>query len=323
MSPALEEEEIADPEVFRVGTTVMYGHGGSADLLFAGFERPRNQVGCGLIRLYDGEKQVGRLEVGENAVACMGVSASGAYLVAGVTGNAPMVHEKESDFSGEGDGKLRVFDVRGGGRRTGRIPVEVFDTAQRDHNVVGFSPCEHYVYACCDPDATKRQPHTAVFDRRFARSPLLSVRDTSTTTTTTTPSRFLSTSVPQPPQPAPIRLEHAACNRGDANDGVTCAVWMRSGLFYTGGQDEVVRVWDVRRAREDMLVSVMGGMEGPISCMCVSPDEDYIAVGTTTGKVHLWTALDPIACINEWDRNAGAKTGGGGGRDWGGVTVLR
>ncbi|KNC95907.1 uncharacterized protein SPPG_08667 [Spizellomyces punctatus DAOM BR117] len=278
MSPDLEEVEKSG-DVFRVATDVAFGHDASKKYLIGGFERFRGGRGSGQVKVYDYEvgSLIGRFDIGENAVATLRVSPLGSSLLVGTTGNAPLPGEEEADFQDQGDGKLRLFDLRNVGQSSGGLSsVLTFNTDQTDHNVVGFSPCEHYVFSCSDPDGTNRKPHTVVFDRRHPKKPLLY---------------------------SPLRLEHHAPPRGNSGDGVTCAYWTKGGLLLTGGQDEMVRVWDVRRG--DPLVRVLDGHAGPVTAMAMSPDEDWLAVGTTTGKVHLWTMQDQEHCVKMWDDAVG------------------
>ncbi|TPX59489.1 hypothetical protein SpCBS45565_g07720 [Spizellomyces sp. 'palustris'] len=269
MSPDLGEVEESG-DVFRVATDVAFGHDASEKYIIGGFERFRGGRGTGQIKVYDYEvgSLIGRFDIGENAVATLRVSPLGTDPVKRILDRYFVQwREEEADFQDQGDGILRLFDLRNVGQASGGLSsVLTFNTDQTDHNVVGFS----------DPDGTNRKPHTIVFDRRHAKKPLLY---------------------------SPLRLEHHAPPRGNSGDGVTCAYWTSGGLLLTGGQDEMVRVWDVRRG--DPLVRVLDGHAGPVTAMAMSPDEDWLAVGTTTGKVHLWAMQDQEYCVKMWDDAVG------------------
>lgn len=99
----------------------------------------------------------------------------------------------------------------------------------------------------------------------------------------------------------------------DSSDGVTCALFTSSGLFLTGGQDQTVRIWDIKCG--DPLIKVLDGHSGPVSAMALSDEEEWLAVGTTTGKVHLWSTMDKEYIERHWDEAVQ------GGRRYGMVAV--
>ncbi|KAI8909984.1 hypothetical protein DFJ77DRAFT_471589 [Powellomyces hirtus] len=260
ISPPMEVEEIAHSTEFRVATSVAFGLGPSDNIVMVGYERFRGSTGNGVVRLYDVSAEdhaISTLKVEDNAVACLAVSESGQSLAVGVAGNKALPFEPEGNFSEGGDGILRIFDIRNAGG-SGRGPTAKYTTGQRKHTVVGYSPCERYVYSCSAQDNSHSNQHTLVYDVRNANTRLIVDA---------------------------IQLEH----RGSSY-GATCATWTSAGLFLTGGQDDAVRVWDIRRG--DPLLRVLRAHEGPVTAMALSPEEEWLAVGTTSGTVHLWSVED-------------------------------
>ncbi|KAJ3174126.1 hypothetical protein HDU88_000094 [Geranomyces variabilis] len=293
--PELPAEEITNPDRFRVATTVVFGQKKSDDLLATGYERLRGNIGTGKVRYWDVPTQqlVAEHEVGDNAVACLAFCPDGSLLVAGATGNAPLPSDDRANFPiTTGDGLVRIFDAR----KT--LPVMVIKSSQLDHNVVGFSPCGQYVYSCSDPGGESRVPHTVVYDIRNTRDPVL-----------------CETMV----------LPHSAAQAGHEGDGVTCAAW-HGNLFFTGGQDECVRAWDVRRSPADRIRRTFACKDGPISALALAPGDgdgnddgdndhrllpEWMAVGTTSGAVHLWALGEGKGVVEVWDEAvAGGRVAG-------------
>lgn len=87
VSPAIVNDEKVGLDNFRVATDVTFGVEGSAsnELFFGGYERLRGSRGCGEVKVFNEERSalIGRLGVGENAVACLAVSPSGEYSNSG------------------------------------------------------------------------------------------------------------------------------------------------------------------------------------------------------------------------------------------------
>ncbi|KAJ3174988.1 hypothetical protein HDU87_006522 [Geranomyces variabilis] len=293
--PELPLEETENPDRFRVATTVIFGQRKSNDLLATGYERIRGNVGTGKIRYFDitSSQLVTEHDVGENAVACFAFCPDGSLLVAGATGNAPLPGEDHAEFlTTTGDGLVRIFDTRK------MLPAMSLTSSQLDHNVVGFSPCGQYVYSCSDPGGESRVPHSVVYDIRNTRDPVL-----------------CETMV----------LPHSAAQPGHEGDGVTCAAW-HGNLFFTGGQDECVRAWDVRRSPADRIRRTFACKDGPISALALAPGEgdgnddgdndqrllpEWMAVGTTSGAVHLWALGEGKGVVEVWDEAiAGGRVAG-------------
>ncbi|KAJ3155162.1 hypothetical protein HDU89_007352 [Geranomyces variabilis] len=293
--PELPAEENENPDRFRVATTVLFGQKKSDDLLATGYERLRGNIGTGKVRYWDvpTQQQVMEHEVGDNAVACLAFCPDGSLLVAGATGNAPLPGDDHANFPiTTGDGLVRIFDARI------TQPVMLLTSSQLDHNVVGFSPCGQYVYSCSDPGGESRVPHTVVYDIRNTRDPVL-----------------CETMV----------LPHSAAQAGHEGDGVTCAAW-HGNLFFTGGQDECVRAWDVRRSPADRIRRTFACKDGPISALALAPGEgdgnddgdndhrllpEWMAVGTTSGAVHLWALGEGKGVVEVWDEAvAGGRVAG-------------
>ncbi|KAJ3255488.1 hypothetical protein HK104_007139, partial [Borealophlyctis nickersoniae] len=215
-----------------------------------------------------------RWSVGANATSCISLSPSGQYLAVGVTGNAPYPELGDPLNSPDphyGDGIVRVFDVR----TVGRDSVLDFDTGMDDHNIVGFSPCERYIYATADPNENGDVPATLVYDVRWPRDSVLADRGQQ--------SKVVH------------KLPHVA-QPDDKTDreGIGCAVWTQTGFLMTGGMDSCVRIWDPRRG--DPLVRVLDGHEAPVCALTLSDDESFLAVGTNTSCVYLWSLLDREYC---------------------------
>ena len=77
--------------------------------------------------------------------------------------------------------------------------------------------------------------------------------------------------------------------------GIACAKWFYSApLLVTGGDDCVVKVWDVSRATEDALVTVLQGHAAPVSAIDVHPDESLVASGGDEAKVCLFSAAGRV-----------------------------
>ncbi|KAJ3145752.1 hypothetical protein HDU86_000803 [Geranomyces michiganensis] len=283
--PELPAEETRYSERFRVATTVIFGHKESNNLLATGYERVRGNTDVGKVRIFDitESKLVTEYAVGDTAVACLAFCPDGRLLVAGATGNAPLPGEDTASFPiTTGDGLVRIFDIREPG------PVMELSSSQRDHNVVGFSPCGRYVYSCSDPGfGESRVPHTCMYDIRNTRNPVL-----------------CETMV----------LPHSAAQPGHEGDGVTCAAW-HGNLFFTGGQDECVRAWDVRRNPADRIRRTFACKDGPITALALSPSggdydagqddgrllPEWMAVGTSSGAVHLWALGEGRGVVEVWD----------------------
>ncbi|KAJ3037939.1 hypothetical protein HDV00_001218 [Rhizophlyctis rosea] len=267
------QHRVATDLVFSSGPS---GGGGGNAKLFVGFERKFGGMEDGKVRQYDleTETQTQEWSMDENAVACLAMSPRGQYIAAGATGNGSHTGLPDVDDEAMGDGFFRVFDLRQKGS------VMKFLTGQTDCNVVGFSPCERFLYACGDPLKNGQVPPVVVFDSRWCKSMVPSSSSSSSS------AGILH------------RLEHKPTTAAPHRDGVTSGHWMkRSGLLVTGGHDCCVRIWDVRRG--DPLVKVLEGHEAPVSAMRVSEDERWIGVGTTTGQISVWSVEDGVAEVLE------------------------
>ncbi|KAJ3188141.1 hypothetical protein HDU85_005289 [Gaertneriomyces sp. JEL0708] len=237
---------------WRACTDVVFGRSGGKGLrLFAGFERVKGEHEDGIVKMYrerDGELTEEMVwSVGENAVACLALAPRSANDDEfGLCILAGVTANADSNHLS--DGMVRLFDSRKPG------VAGTFQTGQYDHNLVGFSPCGRFIYSCSDPDESVKAPSTVVIDWRFGKE--------------------LG------------RLEHGPPATHAAEDGICAAHFARSGLLYTGGPDETVRVWDVRRG--DPLVRVLDGHSGAVSSIAMNEEEDCLAVGCTTGHVTLW-----------------------------------
>ncbi|KAF8927772.1 hypothetical protein BGZ58_010131 [Dissophora ornata] len=156
----------------------------------------------------------------------------------------------------QGDGIVRIFDVH-----RGKV-VQSANSGHLDVNIVDVSPCENYVISC------SHQNEIAVFDRRFLKP-------------------FLDDAL--------HRFQHENKQDGDANAGITSALWWPEGrgtsesMFITSGGDGAVKLWDIRRATEDSEIWSFDANLGPIARMTCSPSLEHLIVGADTGAVSLFT----------------------------------
>ncbi|KAL8789377.1 MAG: hypothetical protein Q9195_006850 [Heterodermia aff. obscurata] len=77
--------------------------------------------------------------------------------------------------------------------------------------------------------------------------------------------------------------------QGDA--GVTMTLWSKGkNHLYTGATDGMVKLWDVNRAPEDVLIKDITQLEAGVASATFSPDYAYLIIGDSTGGVHLLTS---------------------------------
>ena len=61
----------------------------------------------------------------------------------------------------------------------------------------------------------------------------------------------------------------------------------------TGGGDQKVRLWDVRKPRSAQQLSVLNGHKGAVYAVEMRPDGRVLATAGADGKVRLWDVADP------------------------------
>ncbi|KAF9093414.1 hypothetical protein BGX23_003339 [Mortierella sp. AD031] len=155
----------------------------------------------------------------------------------------------------KGDGFIRVFDVK---RSKEVLHAE---SGHDDVNLVDFSPCERYLISGSDSN------EIAVFDRRNLNRAL-------------------------------HRLEHSVRMDDQDHAGITSALWWPSShgssqtMLITGGGDETVKLWDIRRAPEETEIWSVETNIGPIARMIAPPTMEYLVVGSDPGAVNIFTIDD-------------------------------
>lgn len=74
----------------------------------------------------------------------------------------------------------------------------------------------------------------------------------------------------------------------DVDAGVKFAAWGRTAdRFYTGSSDGALKVWNIRASRGEEFLGDLLFAPGGISCGVFSPDRTRLAIGDTSGKLHL------------------------------------
>ncbi|KAG0293974.1 hypothetical protein BGZ96_001958 [Linnemannia gamsii] len=155
----------------------------------------------------------------------------------------------------KGDELLRVIDLQ-----SSKV-VETAISGHEDVNLVDFSPCQRYLISGSNTN------ETAVFDRRHLKRVL-------------------------------HRLRHSPRNDDQGHAGITSALWWQTSLgtsqsmLMTGGGDETVRLWDLRRASEDAEIWNLDTNIGPIARMITPPSMEHLIVGSDTGAVNIYSIND-------------------------------
>lgn len=79
----------------------------------------------------------------------------------------------------------------------------------------------------------------------------------------------------------------------DVDAGVKFAAWGRTAdRFYTGSSDGAVKMWNVRAPTGQAFINDILFAPGGISCGMFSPGRTRLAVGDTSGKIHLMKTWD-------------------------------
>ncbi|KAG0320735.1 hypothetical protein BGZ97_012943 [Linnemannia gamsii] len=155
----------------------------------------------------------------------------------------------------KGDELLRVIDLQ-----SSKV-VESAISGHEDVNLVDFSPCQRYLISGSNTN------ETAVFDRRHLKRVL-------------------------------HRLRHSSRNDDQGHAGITSALWWQTGygtsqsMLMTGGGDETVRLWDLRRASEDTEIWNLDTNIGPVARMITPPSMEHLVVGSDTGAVNIYSIND-------------------------------
>ncbi|KAH7036679.1 WD40-repeat-containing domain protein [Linnemannia elongata] len=155
----------------------------------------------------------------------------------------------------KGDEIIRVLDLK-----TAKV-VQSAISGHEDVNLVGFSPCQRYLISGCNTN------ETAVFDRRHMKRVL-------------------------------HRLKHSERSDDQGHAGVTSALWWQTScgtsqsMLMTGGGDETVRLWDLRRASEDTEIWNLDTHIGPIAQMTTPPSMEHLIIGSDTGAVSIYSIDD-------------------------------
>ncbi|KAJ1563632.1 hypothetical protein HK096_000113, partial [Nowakowskiella sp. JEL0078] len=219
-------------EVSPVATDVAFGIWGSADILFGGFEKPMSKSFDSVVSwdYLSGKPNVLSKITVNHAVTSLKVSNQGSYLSFGSTGNMAV--------QGMGTGVVSIYDASA--LRTSlskHLAAHTIYTPQNDHNDVSMSLCETRV-VCCGADNT-----ACVYDVRYLKR------------------RFRSGKTQE--------IAHLAHGHDSAlgevdKIGINAGMWTKAGLVITGGEDGLVKVWDVNR-ENGVVVAEYGIPEGKLS----------------------------------------------------------
>ncbi|KAF9904527.1 hypothetical protein EC991_002635 [Linnemannia zychae] len=159
------------------------------------------------------------------------------------------------DYDEKGDKMLRVIDLQ-----TSKV-VESAESGHEDVNLVDFSPCMRYLISGANTN------ETVVFDRRNLKNVL-------------------------------HRLCHSTRNDEQGHAGISSALWWPSSrgtsqsMLITGGGDETVRLWDLRRATEDTEIWNLDTNIGPIARMIAPPSMEQLIIGSDTGAIKIYSIDD-------------------------------
>ena len=87
------------------------------------------------------------------------------------------------------------------------------------------------------------------------------------------------------------RYGESSLSREQGDAGVTMTLWsLGKDHLYTGATDGMVKLWDINRAPEDVLIKDITQLEAGVASATFSPDYTYLIIGDSTGGVHLLTA---------------------------------
>ncbi|KAF8947455.1 hypothetical protein BGZ47_009081 [Haplosporangium gracile] len=251
----------------RCISSISFGFHHYWDVVAVGFEGADGQKDGaggkqGLIAIYDANTMQKSLDgdLGYRLGASRGTDKSVSCLSFSPSG-AQLVCGTSGRASAEddekGDEMLRVIDLQ-----TSKV-VETAISGHEDVNLVDFSPCQRYLISGSDTN------ETAVFDRRHLKRVL-------------------------------HRLRHSERNDDQGHAGITSALWWQTScstsqsMLMTGGGDETVRLWDLRRASEDTEIWNLDTSIGPIARMITPPSMEHLIVGSDTGAVNIYSIDDSM-----------------------------
>ncbi|KAG0376510.1 hypothetical protein BGX24_007632 [Mortierella sp. AD032] len=248
----------------RCISSISFGYHHFWDCLAVGFEGADGQDGVGarqgLIAIYDANtiQKVMDGDLGYRHGAQRSTEKSVSCLSFSPSGSQLVCGtsgRSSAEDDEKGDRTLRVIDLQ-----TSKM-VESAVSGHEDVNLVDFSPCMRYLISGSNTN------ETAVFDRRNLKRAL-------------------------------HRLCHSPRNDEQGHAGITSALWWPSrcgtsqSMLMTGGGDETVRLWDLRRASEDTEIWNMDTNIGPIARMIAPSSMEHLIVGSDTGAVNIYSIDD-------------------------------
>ena len=87
------------------------------------------------------------------------------------------------------------------------------------------------------------------------------------------------------------RYGESPLDREQGDVGVAMTLWgAGKNHLYTGATDGMIKLWDVNRAPEDVLIKDVTQLEAGVASAAFSPDYAYLMIGDSTGGVHLLTS---------------------------------
>ncbi|KAJ3211627.1 U3 small nucleolar RNA-associated protein 13 [Clydaea vesicula] len=223
-------------------TSIVNGHGVTANAFLCGFENKRGHENIMLIdkiKVLPSNKYNQPITVSDLAI-------NPQMQVGGWTENKSSNNYYET---------LRVFDCR--------IKKEVLliSSEQNDVNRVGYSYDGEFFYSAGE------NSQVLVYDSKFTKKPI-------------------------------YKLSHP--HNHIRQEGVRSVIWTRDDFLFTGGQDDLVKIWDMKTG--NLMKEINFGSS--ITSMSLSNDEKYLCVGLESSKVELLTlgsykAIDDIKFFPE------------------------
>ncbi|KAL5355452.1 WD40-repeat-containing domain protein [Aspergillus floccosus] len=87
---------------------------------------------------------------------------------------------------------------------------------------------------------------------------------------------------------APLNQIDELIDREQADVGVRMAIWgAGTDQFYTGASDGVLKLWDITRSPEDVLVQDVANLQEEIMSGAFSTDKSNLLIGDAAGGIHL------------------------------------
>ncbi|XP_050527638.1 protein FAN-like isoform X2 [Daktulosphaira vitifoliae] len=115
------------------------------------------------------------------------------------------------------------------------------------------------------------------------------------------PSKYPSTAIIATMHGSLIVYDIECCRIADDfrahEDSITCLGWTSNGFLITGSEDGSVRIWETPKTpwtNIDLNKSLKAELEheNKVNCLSISLNEKYLATGTNTGEIFLWTFTD-------------------------------